>query len=299
MTASIDDLTIGDSFPEPVEELARVTRSGRLRRPLSHTLTGETRRHAGFRSRILDNERELIVYLPPGYEVDAGSSYPALYMQDGQNLFDRATAYGGVEWGLDETAQKLIIEDRIAPLIIVGINNMGEQRIEEYTPTRDSRLNKGGKADLYGRFLIEEVKPFIDERYRTLSDPDHTGLGGSSLGGLVSLYLGLKHPDVFGRLMVMSPSAWWDQAMMLKFIPELRAKSSTRIWLDIGTLEGKYTPRYVRTLRDQLVRAGWRLTDDLHFLEVENGEHNERAWGARAGQALEFLFRVRRPRAPL
>lgn len=289
--AAVDDPSTTDSTEIPAPEHKKRNHSHRRNRSVRHTLTGETRLHTGFRSRILDNERSIIVYLPPGYSAEIEMRYPVLYMQDGQNLFDKATAFGGVEWGLDETAQRLIIEDRIEPLIIVGIYNTGEHRIEEYTPTRDTRLKKGGGADRYGQFLIEEVKPFIDERYRTLTDPDNTGLGGSSLGGLVSLYVGLKHPSVFGRLMVMSPSAWWDKAMILKFITSLKAKSSTRIWLDIGTLEGKFTPHYVRTLRDQLVRSGWRLTDDLHFLEVENGEHNEKAWGARADQALEFLYR--------
>lgn len=291
MTMAAED---DQSPPDPTEisapEHKKRRHSHRRRSGGRHTLTGETRLHAGFRSQILENTRNIIVYLPPGYSTEPEMHYPVLYMQDGQNLFDKATAFGGVEWGLDETAQRLIIEDRIEPLIIVGIYNTGEHRIEEYTPTRDARLKKGGDADRYGRFLVEELKPFIDERYRTLTDPDHTGLGGSSLGGLVSLYVGLKHPSIFGRLMIMSPSAWWDQAMILKFISSLKAKSSTRIWLDIGTLEGKFTPHYVRTLRDKLVRAGWRLTDDLHFLEVENGEHNEKAWGARVGQALEFLF---------
>lgn len=278
-----------------VPETPDIEKTDTIGRPGRHTLTGEIRYHHGFKSDILDNERTLVVYLPPGYESRPEERYPVLYMQDGQNLFDRATAFGGVEWGLDETAQRLIIEGKIRPLIIVGVYNTGEQRIEEYTPARDGRLRMGGGADRYGRFLIEEVMPFIERRYRTLRDPDLTGLGGSSLGGLVSFYLGLSRPDVFGRLMVMSPSAWWNRTMILEFIRSLKAKSTTRIWLDIGTREGKFTPHYVRTMRDHLVKAGWRLTDDLHFLEVKNGEHNEKAWGERAGRALEFLYRMRRP----
>ena len=132
-----------------------------------------------------------------------------------------------------------------------------------------------------------------------MDSPAATPTEWSGAEALPSLYLGLRNPSVFGRLMVMSPSAWWDRAMILKFTRSLKAKSSTRIWLDIGTREGKFTPHYVRTMRDNLVKAGWRLTDDLHFMEIRDGEHNEKAWGARAGRALEFLYGVRRPRAPL
>src|SRR5579871_4912540 len=159
-----------------------------------HTLTGDFRMHR-LHSRILtaDPDRDIIVYLPPGYETEKRKRYPVLYMQDGQNLFDDATSFLG-EWHLDETAQALIPAKEIAPLIIVGIYNAGIHRIDEYTPARDPKMSMGGQADLYGRMLVEELKPFIDRRYRTLKDAAHTGLGGSSLGGLVSLYLGLKHP---------------------------------------------------------------------------------------------------------
>ena len=123
--------------------------------------------------------------MPPDYERDTHHRYPVLYMHDGQNLFDSSTAFGGNEWRLDDTAEELIERGAIEPLIIVGIYNTGEQRIHEYTPTADAKLG-GGKADLYGRMLVEEVRPFIDGTYRTLRGAENTGLGGSSLGGLVT-----------------------------------------------------------------------------------------------------------------
>jgi predicted alpha/beta superfamily hydrolase len=178
--------------------------------PLSnpgHTLTGDIRHHSDFESDWLDHNRHVLVFLPPGYNDDETRAYPVLYLQDGQNLFDKVTAYGGVEWGVDETAQRLIEAGEIEPLIIAGIYNTGEHRIDEYTPTVDPELQKGGRADQYGQFIVEELKPFIDQHYRTLARPQHTGIGGSSLGGLVSLYLGLKYPQIFGKLLVMSPSA--------------------------------------------------------------------------------------------
>ncbi len=247
-------------------------------------------RHHSFRSQYLNQNRDLIVYLPPGYEAETARRYPVMYMNDGQNLFDPATAFGGQEWGFDETAQKMIASGKLDPLIIVGIYNAGEDRIDEYTPTFDPKQNRGGKADLYGRFIVEELKGFIDRRYRTMAGPGHTGLGGSSLGGLVTLYLGLKYPQVFSRLMVMSPSVWWDHGMILHLVQRLRAKPLTRIWLDVGTKEGKFTAGHVRALRDALVSQGWRLNADLKFLQVKGGQHNERDWGQRVEPALRFLF---------
>lgn len=255
-----------------------------------HTLTGEFRLHANFHSDNLDNSRNIIIYLPPDYDKQEARRFPVLYLNDGQNLFDSATAFNGQEWGVDETAQRLILGGKIEPLIIVGIYNTGEKRIDEYAPTVDPRQNRGGKADLYGRFIVEELKTFIDQNYRTMAGPEFTGLGGSSLGGLVSLYLGLKLPHVFSKLMIMSPSVWWDYGMILKFVRYLPAKPTTRIWLDIGSKEGKFTPGYVRDLRDLLVLQGWRLNADLKFTEIRGGQHNESAWSKRVEPALRFLF---------
>lgn len=260
------------------------------RSAFSHPLSSEFRYHNNFESDFLDHKRDVIVYLPPDYDQQESWQYPVLYLHDGQNLFDSETAFNGVEWNVDETAERLINSDEIRPLIIVGIYNTGEHRIDEYTPTVDPKLKRGGKADLYGRFIVEELKPFIDRRYRTLPGSESTGLGGSSLGGLVSLYLGLREPHIFGKLMIMSPSVWWDRGMILRFVQSLQTKPSTSIWLDIGTEEGKLAPGHVRQLKDLLVARGWRLDADLKFLEEEGGQHIETAWGRRVEPALKFLF---------
>src|SRR6266481_6575239 len=161
---------------------------------LKHTLTGNIKRHRGFRSKILGNRRDVLVYLPPGYRRFSRQRYPVLYLQDGQNVFDAATSFAGVEWGVDETAERLVRTKIIEPLIIVAVANMGEDRVHEYTPTPGVIEAKGrrkkrsrGLARLYGYFLMEELKPFIDRNYRTRRGPTFTGLGGSSLGGLVTL----------------------------------------------------------------------------------------------------------------
>ncbi len=262
-----------------------------------HTLTGDIRFHKAFHSNILNNNRDVIVYLPPVYEAHKEKRYSVLYLHDGQNLFDGATSFiPGQEWRVDETVQSLIAAGKVEPLIIVGIYNTGKDRVDEYTPAPDAKYKIGGKADLYGRMLVEELKPFIDANYRTLSDARHTGLGGSSLGGLVSLYLGLKYPDVFGLLAVVSPSVWWANNYIVKYVEAERKRPPVRIWLDIGTREGsnaeaaQKTVVDARLLKEALIRKGWKPGKDLSYFEADGAEHNERAWAARVESILEFLF---------
>jgi len=262
-----------------------------------HTLTGDIRFHKAFHSNILNNNRDVIVYLPPVYEAHKEKRYSVLYLHDGQNLFDGATSFiPGQEWRVDETAQSLIAAGKVEPLIIVGIYNTGKDRVDEYTPAPDAKYKIGGKADLYGRMLVEELKPFIDANYRTLSDARHTGLGGSSLGGLVSLYLGLKYSDVFGLLAVVSPSVWWANNYIVKYVEAERKRTRVRIWLDIGTREGsnaeaaQKTVVDARLLKEALIRKGWKPGKDLSYFEADGAEHNERAWAARVESILEFLF---------
>jgi predicted alpha/beta superfamily hydrolase len=162
----------------------------------------------------------------------------------------------------------------------------------DYTPVRDAQ-GKGGGAAAYGRWIRERLKPFIDHRYRTLAGPVHTGLGGSSLGGLVSLYLGLKNPETFGKLLVMSPSVWWAGRSILKTVGDLRGKLPLKIWLDIGTCEGQTPEICVKDAAELcrlLVAKGWRLSRDLAYFEAEDAVHEEKAWAARAPEALRFLF---------
>lgn len=259
------------------------------------TLTGNIRYHREFPSRFLAPVRDVIVYLPPGYDEDESARYPVLYMQDGQNLFDGATAFvPGHDWKIDETAEELIRDGEVEPLIIVGIYNTGETRIDEYTPNKELRAPRGGKGRLYGRFMTEELKPFIDTVYRTRPGRGDTGVGGSSLGGLVSIYTGLNYPDVFGRLAILSPSAWWGRRSIVTRVRGLARKPPTRIWLDIGTAEGQGSVAAVRALRDALVERGWG-DDELRYVEIDGGEHTEDAWAARFGDVLRWLYPNGRP----
>ena len=260
-----------------------------------HTLTGNIHQHSHFESRILRNRRNILVYLPRGYRRQTRMRYPVLYLNDGQNVFDAATAFAGVEWGVDETAQRLIRKNLIEPLIIVAVENVGDDRIHEYAPTRGVFQQTGtrkkrsrGLGKNYGRFLIEELKPYIDKTYRTRPEGEFTGLAGSSLGGLITLALGLWFPNVFTRLSVMSPAIWWDNEAIVKMVEQLDHRLPLKIWLDTGTHEPGW--ERARTLRDALVEKGWRLYDDLQYLEAQEAGHTEAAWAARVDPVLRFLY---------
>ena len=260
-----------------------------------HTLTGTIRKHRKFPSKILGNRRDVLVYLPPGYGRLSRRRYPVLYLHDGQNVFDAATSFAGVEWGVDETAQRLIRQKVIEPLIIVAVANMGDERIHEYAPTpgvigpKDKPKKRSkGLARIYGQFLIQELKPFIDRKYRTKPEGEFTGLGGSSLGGLATLAMGILFSETFTRLMVMSPSVWWDEYAIIRLVGILNERPPLKIWLDTGTAEPGW--EHARELAECLVDKGWKLDVDLKYVEVEGGDHNEAAWSARVEPALRFLF---------
>src|SRR5258706_3660862 len=287
----------------------RLPRDSRLMQPIRDTLRTafrralrlpnrrkETRRGTldhirGFHSNILGNDRDITIYLPPGYNDRDDVRYPVLYMHDGQNLFEGERAFiPGQHWRLGEAADEAIASRTARPMIIVGIDNTGASRIDEYTPTRDPSRYGGGKANDYGRMIIEELKPIIDAQYRTLTDASNTALGGSSLGGLATLYLGLTHPDVFGHLAVMSPSVWWDNRAIFTTIDRFHSPQRPRIWLDFGGREGVEGMTDARLLRDRLRAMGWTSEDDLRYFEDRRADHSERAWAKRVPGVLEFLF---------
>jgi len=256
---------------------------------VTHTVTGDIRTHEGFRSRYLEYDRTVNVYLPPGYDPESAVRYPVLYLHDGQNVFDRVTSVGQ-EWHVDETAQSLIERGSIEPIIIVAIHNTGEHRIDEYAPTPRPDKGGGGQADEYGRMLVGELKPFIDRTYQTLPSAASTAMGGSSLGGLLTMHLGIRYPTAFGRLAVLSPSVWWDDRVILREVEALPIKLPLRIWLDAGTREGPEVIPDARALRDALVAKGWQDGVDLCYFEAEGGEHNEQSWALRVDSVLQFLF---------
>ncbi len=252
--------------------------------------------HAGFASWFLKNERTVSVYLPVGYEEDEERAYPLLILHDGQNLFDPETSFvRGETWRVAEHADAAIEAGEVEPLVIAGVANAGERRLAEYTPTRDWKLG-GGEAAAYGEMLTRELLSFLHAEYRLRTGAGETGLGGSSLGGLVSLWLGLRRPDVFGKLAVLSPSVWWNHRYILRFTEDVAPglRQRPRIWMDVGEREGRRTLADSQLLHQRLVRQGWRDGPELHFETFPEGAHNEASWATRVRPMLRFLFPARR-----
>lgn len=242
-----------------------------------------------FESATFGNKRHVTIYLPAGYDEHPEQRYPVLYMQDGQNLFEGHRAFvPGQHWRLGEAADAAFGERTAAPMIIVGVDHAGPARADEYTPVRSEKHGGGGRADDYAKLLIEELKPVIDERFRTLGDRENTLVGGSSLGGLISLHLALKRPDVFGAAAVMSPSVWWGDREVLKSVDGFGGDVRPRLWVDTGGREGMEALVDARTLNDRLRSNGWN-DENLRYFEDRRADHSERAWSKRVRQVLEYL----------
>jgi predicted alpha/beta superfamily hydrolase len=235
-------------------------------------------------------QRDITVHLPPQYHTEPTRRFPVFYLHDGQNLFDPRLSYVPARtWQAHTTEDRLALAGETEPAILVGIANSGLRRMAEYTPTRDFKLG-GGEGRTYGRVLIEEIKPFIDATYRTFPAAAETGLGGASLGGLISLYLGFEHPDVFSKIAVMSPSIWWDQRSILTFVSKADPRPNLRIWLDMGTAEGLRHLRDTDLLHQRLLKRGWRDGIDLAYQRDPGAIHDEQAWASRFPNVLRFLF---------
>lgn len=243
-----------------------------------------------FHSAILPDDRAVAVYLPPQYVAEPTRRFPVFYLHDGQNLFDGTTSYiAGRTWNAQTTADELTLAGCIEPVILVGVANTGLRRMAEYTPTRDFKMG-GGEGRSYARLLIEELKPFIDATYRTLVESTNTALGGSSLGGLITLHIGLEHPEIFGKLAVMSPSLWWNHRSILTLVANKKISTLPRIWLDMGTAEGARHLRDTDQLYSLLIQRGWKRGVDVTYLRDQDAAHDEVAWSNRLGSVLRYLF---------
>jgi predicted alpha/beta superfamily hydrolase len=258
--------------------------------PGTGTLSGDVRLFRAVPSAYLDEARDVLVWLPPAYRNDGDTRFPAMLLHDGQNMMDAWTAFGGVEWGVDETLGTEIDAGRVEPLIAVAIGN-SSARIDEYTPTVDASVGGGGKASAYGMFLTTELLPLLRQHLRISHDSADLSLVGSSLGGLVSLWLGLEFPGHFGRLGVVSPSVWWDGRVILSVVAGLEPGPRARVWLDIGTAEGSGGSAVTNTeaLRDALIAEGWVAGENLQYQRYDGAGHNESAWRARFGEIARWL----------
>jgi predicted alpha/beta superfamily hydrolase len=236
------------------------------------------------RSPQRESERDLDVFLPGSYPRNR-RRYPVVYMQDGQNLADPHRAFAGT-WELEHAIAALA--SRGIEAIFVGIPNTGEERIREYTPFVDAKTG-GGDGDAYLAYLERTVKPLVDRRFRTRPEREATGVFGSSLGALISLYAFFRAPETFGFVGAMSPALWYAGRAIVTYIDRDGAPPG-RIYLDAGTEEGAGTIRDARQLAAVLERKGYGA-DRLLFIEDQGGQHVEDHWARRLPRALEFLLR--------
>jgi predicted alpha/beta superfamily hydrolase len=234
----------------------------------------------------LERYRRLWIYLPPDYET-SGREYPVFYMHDGQNLFDDQTSYVG-EWGVDETLNAMSA-DGFTGIIVVGIDHGSHERLNEYSPWKREDWG-GGLGDKYAAFLVETLKPFIDSEFRTLSDREHTGIGGSSMGGLISLYATLKYPEVFSRSLIFSPAFWFSE-QSYEFSVKAKIEDEFRLYFLAGGKE--YGDRDVPLSTERMVnilKANGLGENQYRFVVDEEGLHNEGFWKKYFSDAVLFLF---------
>lgn len=234
----------------------------------------------------LGDGRRLTVYLPSSARARPRRPYPLLVLHDGQNLFEADRAFiKGQHWRVGETADRLIASRAIPPIVICGVDHAGEGRIMEMTPTPGPH-GAGGGAQPYGRTIVDDVLPLVRAEFPVRRDAEGTALGGASLGGLVTLFIAIEHPRVFGSAFAMSPSVWWDRRVILRRIarrPE--ALAGMRLWIDVGLGEGPKTVDDARRLAKLLAHVA-----SVSYVEEPDADHSERSWGARFGRALMFLF---------
>lgn len=232
----------------------------------------------------LNRQRKIWIYFPPDYET-SGIRYQVLYMHDGQNLFDVLTSFSG-EWEVDETLNSLAGQGKRVP-IVVGIDNGGVDRIGEYTPWPNPEYG-GGDGDKYMQFIIETLKPYIDEHYRTLTDRENTGIIGSSLGGLISHYGALKYQETFSKAGLFSPSYWFSDSIWT-FTHDTGKHLNMRFFQLCGTNESESMVGEMQRMNDSLVSIGFGQENIFNKI-VAGGQHNEKLWREAFGEAYLWLF---------
>ncbi len=258
----------------------------------------------------LGKKRNIRIWVPDGYSENTEATYPVVYMHDGQNLFDRSTSAYGEIWDVQTAVRQLVNEKVFEGAIVVGIDNAeGIERLDEYSPWPSNRYeelkkiasfdrNAGGDGEAYARFVVETLKPFVDNHYRTKPDRNHTALIGSSMGGYISLYMGARYPDVFSMIGAFSTAVWFNEASLLGHLKTYDPKWKTKWYLDVGTCEGDSSEESVlskayvegtQAVESVLKTAG--VSSDRLMKVIDRGAiHNETAWARRLPKALEWLF---------
>jgi enterochelin esterase-like enzyme len=227
------------------------------------------------------------VLLPEGYSETRSRPYELLILHDGQNLFENSGAPGGGSWRVDRTVASLIATGRIPPIVVAGVDHAGEGRISEFGPAPAGKLGGGGASE-YARLLLGELLPRIAADYYVRTEPGAITLGGSSMGGLVTIWMAILFPGFFGGLIVMSPSLWWDRRVVLRHLRRHELQPLPRTWIDAGRREGATVTRDARELYRLLRRTDSRL---IRYVEDPRGDHSEAAWGRRLPDALGWIYR--------
>ena len=308
-TSTFHSLSFKDSFKWERYDEVMFTSSSPL---TGGTLSGRFMRHT-LVSKHLGGERAVTVRLPDSYSPE--KQYPVVYLKDGQNMFDRRTSFGGKEWGVDETFSSLSAQGRVPEAILVAVDNGGVRRLEEYTHVQDPK-HGGGQGEKYEEFFMGELLPAVESTYSV--DAKKRVLMGSSLGGLVSLAIGLNHPTAFAAIGALSSSVWWadgDMATQTLAAPPPTGPKP-KIWLDMGTEEGnadnfgkrsiqgdRFSQRpeggngvqdardSTREMGEALLKKGWELDKTLRYHEPLGARHNEESWAGRVGEVAEWLMK--------
>ena len=236
----------------------------------------------------LNRNRRVWLYLPPDYDV-SGTDYPVLYMHDGQNVFDAATSFSG-EWEVDESLNQLF-ENGDAGVIVVAIDNGGSNRLNEYSPWINPNYG-GGQGDAYVDFIVETLKPYIDENYRTKPEREFTGIMGSSMGGLISLYAAIEHQDVFSKAGVFSASFWFS-TQSYAHVANTGKNADMRIYLIAGLLEDANGGQVadMNAMYNTLLGAGFS-EDELVAIGHADGQHSEWYWAREFSDAYLWLYQT-------
>lgn len=234
----------------------------------------------------LGRTRRVWIYLPPQYS-DTSKRFPVFYMHDGQNLFDAATAFGGNEWRIDETLNTLAAQGE-KNCIVVGIDNGGGSRIDEYSAYQNTRYG-GGQGGAYAKFIVETLKPHIDANYRTKSDRTNTAVGGSSLGGLISMYIAAEYQNVFSKALIFSPSFWFADSCYTQ-VQQRGKQFGMRYYFMAGTNEDATLVAKINQMTTLLRGLGYS-EDELKTVLKTDGQHSEWFWAREYGAGFQWLFR--------
>lgn len=256
-------------------------------------IVGDVRVIEDFKIPQLNRSRRIWIYLPPGYD-KSNERYPVLYMQDGQNLFSDSTSFSG-EWEVDEILEKMIRRKRLRGIIVVGIDNGGDQRLSEYSPKNFeySGITIPAKAPQYAEFIVHTLKPYIDSAYRTLPDRENTAIAGSSMGGLVSVYIGVCYQEIFSKVGALSSSFSICPDEIVQVIRDNPKAYPMRIWLDMGAKELGRMDKEANQLLvlNALIEAGWHKGREVSYKVIPRAGHNEPDWSRRFHKVLRYLFK--------